>query len=249
MKREKVSRELVDLSSISYSWWKIISGENSKKSINLLFGDIESAIGYSREQLKSGGASQEPILQLILLYSYKSRLHNLNDNRVAGFYAFKQSFDYFKMLKPCNNHACDLYNFVSGMYYALGGHLEEEFPPALLGIDKNYADKEKGYQLLEKSTYSEVRQIRIESTYFLSKLYLELQENPEKASRYTQLLINQFPENLVFRYNHVLALYNQGKINEAETVYQSIMKSARENSQLTLIQKTHFENEYAMLKK
>jgi len=244
-----VNKDIIDLSNISYSWWRIISGENSNNDIKKLFKDIESSIKYTSGNMKPGSASQEQILRLIMLYSYKSRLCNVNNSKLAGFSAFRQSFEYFELLKPCIHNHCDLYNFVSGLYYALGGHIADEFPPSLLGINKNYADKNKGYKLLELSTSSDIRLIKTESNYFLSKLYLELQENPEKASRYTQFLINQFPDNLVFRYNHLLALHASGKFEEAEAAYQCLAKCARENDQLTLQQQIHFEKEYTRLRK
>lgn len=248
--RNEISSSINNLLIISYNWWKIISGENNPEAIDSLFKKIEANIKALEEKHSKTQSNQKEIVQLIFLYSYKSRLHNYQNNRLASFSAFKQSFNYFEKLNPCDTGYCDMYNFIAGMYYALGGHLQEQFSPVfLLGINRSYADKEKGYSLLEKCTHSKNKQIQIESNYFLMKLYLEVREDPVSAEKFSGELVKLYPDNLVFRFNHLLALYNQDKFDAAEKVYRNLINRADSNPQLSEKQKEHFREEYNTLKR
>ena len=248
LKTQGASSQITGILDISLTWWEIISGKTSPGKTDSLFNAIDHETTLIENSPRNSAYSQDEILQLILLYSYKSRLHNLENNRLAGFNAFKQSFRYFEKLLPCDFGNCDMYNFIAGMYYALGGHLEQQFSPFfLLGLDRHYADTAKGYSLLRLSAASQNQQIRTESIYFLMKLYYEVQERPELAESYSQQLINQFPDNLVFRFNHILLLHDQGKMEAAESHYQKLLTSSQKNQQLTVRQKQHFQDEYRRL--
>ena len=248
--KQNYSPRVVSILEISLAWWQIISGECSPESADSLFQKIDSEIDLIENKTQKSDLSQDEYIQLIILYSYKSRLHNYQNNRLASFNAFKHSFKYFEELEPCESGYCDMYNFIAGMYYALGGHLREQFSPVfLLGLDRNYADKEKGYTLLDQCTRSRNSQIRTESIYFLMKLYYEIQEDPVYASKFSGQLVNLYPDNLVFRFNHILILIEQGKYVEADIAYRIFLTFADKNRQLTPCQKKHFSEEYNKLKR
>ena len=245
---QKISPEIKGLLQISYSWWLIISGENDPELVNGLNHKIDSEISRIENETPEIIPDQNKILQLIFLYSYKSRLHNFRNNRLASFSAFKQSYNYFEKLSPCTTGYCEMHNFITGMYYALGGHLQEQFAPVfLLGMNKNFADKEKGYALLIQCTTSANKQIRTESIYFLMKLYLEVQEDPKSAYRYSEMLVDQFPANLVFRYNQVLTLHALGNYTAADSAYNALVELSENAIQLSARQKQHFRKEYERL--
>ncbi len=247
---QNYSPRVVSILEISLAWWQIISGEGSQEKIDSLFQKIDSEIDLIENKTQKSDHSQDEYIQLIILYSYKSRLHNYQNNRLASFNAFKHSFKYFEELEPCESGYCDMHNFIAGMYYTLGGHLQEQFSPVfLLGLDRNYADKEKGYTLLDQCTRSRNSQIRTESIYFLMKLYYEVQKDPDSASKYSNQLVNLYPDNLVFRFNHILILNEQGKYVEADTAYRIFLIRADKNTQLTPCQKKHFSEEYSKLKR
>ncbi len=250
IRNNNISPKISNLLYISYNWWQIISGENDQDNIDSLFKKIDFNIELIKSNTGKSEPTQEEFIQLIFLYSYKSRLNNYQSNRLASFSAFKQSFNYFEELIPCDSGYCDMYNFIAGMYYALGGHLHEQFSPIFIfGLNRDYADTEKGYQLLNQCTYSKNKQIQVESIYFLMKLYFEVQDDPVSAAKYSVKLVNMYPDNLVFRFNHFLALNEQKKTTEAEMEYQKLIQYSEINKQLTLKQKKHFREEYEKLKK
>jgi hypothetical protein len=242
-------RGVVDLLEITYQWWLIISGENNPTGVEPLLTEIDRSIDHIVGKNAGSELTQGELLQLIAMYSFKSRVHNLVQNRLSSYSAFSASLDYFEQLVPCTETDCDMYNFIAGMYYSLGGFMKKEHPSLFfLTFDSKYADKEKGYELLQRGTQSENKQVQTESIYFLMKLYLDVQADPKMAAPYSEKLVSRFPENLVFRFNNLLALRGLGEIDLAEAQAKELLKLADMNKQLTERQRMHFREEIDKLK-
>jgi hypothetical protein len=239
---------IVNLLQITYQWWLIISGESDPSGIDPLLGKIDRSINEILKKNSADELSRDELFQIIAMYSFKSRVQNLLHNRLSSYAAFNTSMDYFDQLSPCDKTSCDMYNFVAGMYYSLGGFMKKEHPSLFfLTFDNRYADQEKGYLLLQQGTQSANQQIRTESIYFLMKLYLEVQDDPKAASKYSELLVNLFPDNLVFRFNHILTLRGQGEFALAESEIANLVMRSQMNEQLSEKQKSHFREEISKL--
>jgi hypothetical protein len=239
---------ITNLLQITCQWWLIISGENDPAGIDPLLDKIDQSISCITEKNSSDELSRNELLQLIAMYSYKSRVHNLHHNRLSSYAAFYASMDYFEQLLPCEKISCDMYNFIAGMYYSLGGYLKKEHPSLFfLGFDNRYADQEKGYALLQQCTHSENRQVQTESIYFFMKLYMDVDEDPDAALKYSEMLIEKYPDNLVFRYNQLQILKDQELIDRMGKEYIELEKRASQNTQLSEKQKMHFVDEYCRL--
>ena len=246
--KQEISRETKSILQISYTWWQIISGDNNINKIDSLFKQIDFNISSIEERDHTSELTPTDVIQLIILFSYKSRLHNYQNNKLAGFTSFKRSFKYFEQLVPCDFPDCEMYNFIAGMYYSLGGHMSDQYSPVyFLYFDKKFADIEKGYRLLNECSKSQNNQVRTESIYFLMKLYLEVQEDPISATWYSKQLVSLYPDNLVFRYNQILTLHEQGNSVAADSAYHSLVVRSQNNKQLTTRQKLHFQEEYKKL--
>jgi hypothetical protein len=248
IKKTEDDQGIVDLMEITYQWWMIISGESDPLDIEPLIKKIDKSIQSIVKKKRAQELSQNELLQLIAMYSYKSRVYNLRENRLSSFTAFSNSLDYFEQVLPCEHSDCDMYNFIAGMYYSLGGFMKEEHPSLFfLAFDNRYADREKGFQLLQQGTRSKNQQVRIESIYFLMKLYLEVQEDPDRASVYSGQLVKLFPENLVFRFINILTLRGKGDFESAENEIARLLDKADKNRQLTEKQRSHFREEIDQL--
>jgi len=185
-------------------------------------------------------------LQLIVMYSYKSRVHNLEHSRLSSYTAYKTSLDYFEQLIPCERVSCDMYSFVAGMYYSLGGYIKKEHPSFFfLGFDTKYADQQKGFVLLSQGVKSENLQVQTESIYFFMKLYFEIENNPDVALKYSEMLIKKFPDNLVFRYNQIQILQAQGLEERLKDEYKELVVCSELNRQISKKQQVHFIEEYS----
>jgi len=117
-----------------------------------------------------------------------------------------------------------MYNFIAGMYYSLGGYMKKEHPSLFLfGFDSKFADQEKGYALLTMGTMSENLQVQTESIYFFMKLYFEVENDPHTALKYSEKLIDKFPDNLVFRYNQLLILRARDLLKDWKKNFLNLM--------------------------
>lgn len=229
---------------ISYEWWMLISTEENRARAKYVLDRIERNINRLDQRLKSGNLIQDELLQMIMLYSYQSRINNHIDNKINGFMSFKASEEYFKQLSPCEDMSCDVYNLVAGLYYTLTGYIEKEYPGIYkLAMDEDLADIEKGLSLLSACENSIIDQIRTESNYFFMKLYLEVEPDLKKAESYANKLIARFPENLVFHLNHLVIL---DRLNDKEKLLpacQAFMQLTEKQTELSVAQKTYFTTE------
>jgi hypothetical protein len=241
-------RGVVDLLEITYQWWLVISGENNPSGVEPLLTKIDRSINHIVNKNTGSELTQGELLQLIAMYSFKSRVNNLARNRLSGYSAFSTSLDYFEQLAPCTDTDCDMYNFIAGMYYSLGGFMKKEHPSLFfLVFDSKYADKEKGHELLQRGIQSENLQVRTESTYFMMKLFMDVEENPAGAQRYAEMLIGKFPENLVFRFTEIELLKAQEMTEKMDNEFAALQRISAENSELSERQKQHFKEEYIKL--
>jgi len=238
---DPIVREMID---ISYGWWLLISGENGKNHSTRLLDFIDAKILELETIKETSRLSQIEVLHMIMLYSYQARIHNHLDNKIQGFKSFRASNRYFEQLRPCDEISCDVYNLIAGLYYALTGYIQKDYPGVFrLTFTEEFADIDKGLELLGKCAESETDQIKTESIYFFMKLYLEVEEDAGKAMEYASYLVSKFPDNLVFRLNQLLILNENGDEDALEKACASFLDLTRNNNQLSERQRTHFTRE------
>lgn len=229
---------------ISYEWWMLISTDIDRHHAEYLLDRIGKNIERLDQRIKSGKLMQNDLLQMIMLYSYQSRINNHLNDQIKGFLSFRASTEYFKLLSPCSNIGCDIYNLVAGLFYTLTGYLQKEYPAIYnMTFDEGFADIPKGISLLAKCENSVISQIRTESMYFFMKLYLEVEPKFETAEVYATQLIEQFPDNLVFRLNHLTILNNLGKDEELLEACRTFLELAENLPEISEKQRIYFIHE------
>ncbi|MCX7987140.1 MAG: hypothetical protein N2662_09400 [Bacteroidales bacterium] len=96
-----------------------------------------------------------------------------------------------------------------------------------------------GLNLLVQCSQSTSVYARTESLYFLVKIYLEIESNFPKAYFYSTQLINLFPENIIFGYNHLTLLSRMNKIQEYAILKTKLLSEITKNNDLISEQKTY----------
>jgi len=221
---------IFEMVSINYGYWMLFTGRNTPGENKELIARIGSDIA----RIEKTPLDQEMRLQLILLYSFQSRIHNKLDNKLSAIQSFRTSYAYFKQLSPCSNSECEIQNLVSGMYYVLTGYIRKDFPLLFrIAFEKEFADVNKGLSMLSKGIHSNTLQIEIESRYFLMKLHAEVNEDADNALIYADQLVDLFPENLTYRI-YQLGLFHQLDRNEdIKKAYPVFIRKLYGNQQLT----------------
>jgi hypothetical protein len=233
--KERHQNDMIyEMVSINYSFWMLFTGKTDPVENDELLQRIECNIKRIESTETKKALSQENILQLIMLYSFQSRIYHKLDHTLNAVQTFRASYSYFKQMEPCLKTNCEVYNLVSGMYYVLTGYIRKDHPLIFyLAFDNELADINRGLSLLSQGVNSPILQIDIESRYFLMKLHAEVNDDPKKALVYANQLVGLFPENLTYRI-YQLTLYHQlGKIQEKERAYSKFLELMKNNKQLT----------------
>ena len=166
--------------------WEALSG-NTRED----YDRFESALkNYSSALRKT--REKDRLVELITL-SYSFRLEAIRGNLIS------MMLDFLKI-----NHIIQRFDTTM-----LSTDQQEVFKIylALFNIGKskllfnNSRLREEGIKILEENLASTNPVYQTISRYFLSKIYLELEQSPAKARAYCEQLCNSYPANKIFSYN------------------------------------------------
>jgi hypothetical protein len=94
---------------------------------------------------------------------------------------------------------------------------------------------------MEKLSQSASLFVKTEVNYMLMKIFLDAENTPSKAKKYASRLLEEFPDNLVYRYHYLTILKKTESPlkmqHEQEIIIQSLSK---ELHGLTQKQRSHF---------
>jgi len=126
----------------------------------------------------------------------------------------------------------------SGLYNYFAFAARKKYP--FLFNDKNYkkASKEIGIEYLKECTNSSNKMLQNESLYFLMKIYLEIENEPEKAMEYSIQLIKKNNNNLIYHYYYLNILLNLKQYTQAKEEYYNIINLTNRIN-LNINQKKH----------
>lgn len=117
------------------------------------------------------------------------------------------------------------FNFTTGLYYFYAAQYPETHPafqPLMWFFTKG--DKEKGIALLKKSAEKSLFS-KTESDYFLAHVYLKYYSFPLESIKYSQKLIQRYPNNYFYMARYVEGLVLAKKYVEAKPLTDKLLKS------------------------
>ncbi len=226
------------LMHIHYHWWMIVSGEQEPDNFNSCFNYIDSTLNYI-QSLPDEFQNPEVNFMAISALSYKFRLNMMRESQVAALRCLHKIGSYSQVI--VNEH--DKYPYFklpAAIYHFAVCSAAEKYPFAnVCLIMFPEADKETGKQLLESNIKSEDILIRTESLYFLMRYYLELEENYSDALKYSNVLVQCFPDNLLYRFFQ-LRILNKLYGRQLQESVADFNNRIRNNNKLSDKQKKHF---------
>ena len=110
-------------------------------------------------------------------------------------------------------------------------------------------DKDLGYQLLISAARSNHPLIRMEAVYFLMKINLEVSRDYSEALRWCVILLEQYPNNILYHYYLLQSLSKLHKHEEAKKEFEQIQYLSLSLPGLTNNQRRHFVKESTSLMK
>lgn len=227
-----------ELAVINYYWTRMIAGNTSVNCLEKLNTGIDS---FKERNPSTGNSDSDEnlfVMTSVLAFGARIHLHNnayfaaLNDLKKYNA-VLKRTFGREKIHPP--------FYLTSGLYYYFSAYATEKLPfVTVFSGEKTLENMKKGIAFLKIAAGSDNRMVNTEARYFLMKIYADLQNNPQEAARYCQLLIGDYPENLLYRYYMVcinLALHQEQR---AAALIVQLSELARDNGNLTAAEKEHY---------
>jgi hypothetical protein len=214
--------------------WRMFAGELKSKAEKSYKMNLQRLLN----NCDSLDNEKEQRFLRIMHYTYRTRLSMTNKDYIAAFKAISK---YYDLLEPTFEvDGYPPYALIDGLYYYLYDYARDKYflLRPFLAFYKN-GDADKGLKYLKKAAKCPHQVISTEASYFLMKIYFDLEENPVKALPYATKLYNEFPGNFIFNF------YYHRIRDDLERDYQTDLDAARKrvlkHAQLNEIQNTYFE--------
>jgi len=225
------------LSANAY-WWKIISGEDSPGNRDSLLKRLSLSETILLNKPKETLSDLE-LFCLINVYAYRSRLELLDDSRIKALASLDKSISWVeRSFQRTENYPPFL--LTSGLYNYLMAEERSEhviLRPFLSGFPGS--DKAKGLDMLKKAVAANTPLLQTEAGYFLMRIYLESENDVQKALEYARQLVQRHPDNLIYQYYYYQVLVKGGD-KAKQTQQQKVVENGCCNPVLNEKQRAHF---------
>lgn len=217
-------------------WWMLVTTDNKQYYSECLAGVLNGTESLEKANI----AYHEKNFLKICYEAYRLRLMLYDKQYVKAYSQSKAVTGYIEPVLDLEKTFIPYY-LTSGLYHYFGSAGREKYP--LLFKDKKYktASKVVGLGYLETCAKSDVAFLSNEANYYLMKIYLEVEENNEKALSYSNRLVKSFSNNVLYQYYHLNILLNLKRTIQVNEQYQLVLKKIEENQQLNNEQKSHLK--------
>lgn len=246
IKIELRDRPEVYISTSNYYWWIMMTGKKDKAS-SQSFEEANLAMinRYRNNQPKQ--LSADELFAIIHGYAYQTRYALHKKKYLKGLSNLKQIMPYLEEVLE-NPEKNEKFMLLAGLYHYLAATTIEERPmfKPFFRFAPAY-DRKLGYRLLTSAAQSSHPLISNEAKYFLMKINLEISGNSFEAIKWNRILVENFPENILYRYYLMQSMAKLKKDKEMAKEYLRIQNLSANLPWLTPDQRQHFVNEAAHL--
>lgn len=199
-------------------FWEYFFIEQSPENAAEFLKESEIAVKLSEQQLNSDPGDTTMVLLLSGLHGYRSLVAaGENEYRVA-ISSGLAGFNFTRKLLALGSDRPDA-RIGRGMFYYMVGSIPREMRWAsnMVGFR---ADAEQGFDELKRAAESDSH-VSIDARMMLMYLYNKEQRFSESL-QYAEMLTNEFPENIIFRYKTAEIHENAGNIDQAIAFYEDV---------------------------
>ncbi|MEQ1732822.1 MAG: hypothetical protein ABL940_04070 [Bacteroidia bacterium] len=230
---------------VNYYWWQILTGNDKDKLLRAKFnaGTNEIITNLTTGKNKLTLLSNENLYVLANAYAFKTRLNLLEGEYLKGLLNLNKSIDY---IQKCvgKEDVFEAFTIQTALLYYFVEYSQINKPitrPYLATMPAG--SMAKGIALLQKGTKSTDAIIATECTYFLAKIYGEVEHNYNKSEVYCLTLTKKHPDNIAYQMNLYDCYINQNKHTEAQHTLIAIHRLSKTLPNLTPAQRVCFINE------
>jgi hypothetical protein len=221
--------------------WKHLPIEQNSSVLNQYIKHLESCQRKAEELAKQPKYKAEATFFLLAAHGYIALSYNYRKEYTKAVMDAGHAYGYLKDGFGFLNENIE-FNFTTGVYNYYRIQYPETHPiikPFIVFFQSG--NKAKGVSQLKKAADSAIFS-RIESTTYLTNIYLKYEADFPRALTYAQRLGKRYPRNYIFGLKYTEALLLNGRFEQAN---QQIKNLSRRNDNITALSINFFEGYYA----
>lgn len=232
------SNSLTYLAEVNLLWWLIITEPENKNHLINYQNTIDHAIGQIEQRKALQGNIDE--FALMNLYAFRTRIDVGNGEYIK---AARSLGSCIGRIEKSLGHEDEFEAFclTSGLYLFATDYGSQKYPLLkLYTLLYPKGDEAKGLDLLARGFQSDDSILKVESAYFLMRIYAHVIDQPYAAFPFAAWLSKNFPENMIYQfyYYELLQIVDP---NFDLTSFQPTIKLIEQNQQLSPAQKRYFK--------
>jgi len=232
---------LPHLTRANYYWWRIISENPGLDLQQFYISNLNNAENIIRQMVKDKQYDYADVFHFINLYALRARLDLINGEYTKALMHMKNCVDFIGLALGREQIHENFY-LTSGLYNYMTEYGSRRYPFFRLYILMYPKGNMKlGISQLETAAKSQDLVLQTEARYFLMKIFLELEQDHQKALEHAGWLATKYPGNLIYLYHYheLLSVNNQeAKANAIRKLYFERIKS---NTHLSSVQRQYLE--------
>jgi len=188
---KRSSPQIVPYIKIDYLWWRMISNLNTETETDFLNGL------NSLNETNSGNQDFNKLAYFI----YQIRYENLRNKSFSKYLTILKFHLYVGNISYKRTEGFDSFeNSIIQMITALNSYMKYRFLEDYgLQAKKNRENCQSCLAKIEKLRNTDFKSFEVIKTYFLGKIYLEIENDHQQAISKFEKLSGMFPENVIFR--------------------------------------------------
>lgn len=223
----------------NYLWWEIISSPQATELETQYRDHIAQSMSLAKTRF-SRNPDHSDIFYFISLYAMQARLDLKNGAYIRAMRNGRNAISYIEQSRGKESQYGGFY-LTSGLYNYMTTQATRKYPfLKIYSLFYPEGNRELGLQQLIRISESDNRVWGTEASYFLMRLYLEVEDDPEKALLYAARLTGRFPSNLIFQYYHYQALKALNDVEAVDSKREEIRARALSNRSISDAHRQYF---------
>jgi hypothetical protein len=232
---------LPHLTRANYYWWKIITENPASDHQQRYLNSLSNAENIVRQLVKTRQYNYADVFHFINLYALRARLDLLNGDFTRAMRHLKNSVDYIGLSLGREEFHENFY-LTSGLYNYMTEYGSKRYPfLRLYALMYPRGNMDLGLSQLEIAAKSQNLILQTEARYFLMKIFLELEQDHQKALEHAEWLTEKYPGNLIYLY-HYQGLLSQSNQDERANVARKLyFERIESNTHLNPVQRQYLK--------
>lgn len=183
----------------------------------------DKAIKTAEDAVKKNSNDKKALYSLASINGYRTLVFLLAKKYIDGVWAAKQCLDYTDDLLELDQNYFDAYLWKGLFDFALSQiPFSAKYVLKIAGIEGNFSGGIRGLQKASKEGIF----TNTEAKYFQSQIYSAYLNDNKTAEDLLQVLVEQFPKNILFKYSLASVKIKLRKIREADELLNDVLLNA-----------------------